>query len=605
MAFAKSIIDIILATKKTGNAPKEVAQDLSQATDAAGKNSEAAQRLNLAWKAAQASVTAAGVAFLKNVPAMVEQGNAINRSKDALVGYAGSANQAQLAIEAAQRATNFSITEFEAATNASRLYSMGLVDNAAEVEKLTKLATTLGGALGKEAGPALEEFSLLLANQSIQRLDTFGISSAEVRARMAELAVETGNTDREFLFMTATLEIAERQMNALSEAGFTATDNVSRLKAVARQAKEEFMGWLADGLMPVIDGLFGLADAVSGQEQAIFDSANTVEEYNAGIRALKGELGFLGIFIEELTETQFENAKLTAESNRLAEESALLAANEAAANQDLAASYEQINVSMSAVRAAINGRLGPAMAEYSENVATLEARNNLLKARLLELSGEGFDPLSEEVIGLTKEITANDQAILSETENLKKLTSEIIFNQIASQLNAEAALELGRALGLVDEQTYNTALAAENLAQQWDAQDGIIDGVISDTEGFAAAARDLRDGLLSIPTEVTTTVRVNEEKTVTTTVNQYQNTFQSTYSKYIPMQHGGTFTVDGTPGPDRVAVPLALTKDEEVTVTPRTGAKSGSGSGTEVRIGQVILNNELDMTVFTEQLKRI
>jgi len=62
---------------------------------------------------------------------------------------------------------------------ANKLMNMGLADSEEKAAKLANMATTLGIAMGKDAKGAMEEFTLMLANQSIPRLDTFGISSGK------------------------------------------------------------------------------------------------------------------------------------------------------------------------------------------------------------------------------------------------------------------------------------------------------------------------------------------------------------------------------------------------------------------------------------------
>ena len=140
------------------------------------------------------------------------------RTKHAFEMISGGAYDASENLDAMRRATRGAMSEQDMMASANQLLQMGLAGNAAELEQVTTMATRLGSAMGKEAGPAVQEFALMLANQSIPRLDTFGISASKVRARMEELQKATPGLSREMAFMTATMEEGEEAMGRLGEA---------------------------------------------------------------------------------------------------------------------------------------------------------------------------------------------------------------------------------------------------------------------------------------------------------------------------------------------------------------------------------------------------
>jgi len=79
------------------------------------------------------------------------------------------------------------VSDFQLMKSGAQLISMGLVDSAESAAKMSEMAVTLGAAMGTDATESMESFALMLANQSIPRLDTFGISSGKVRTRINEL----------------------------------------------------------------------------------------------------------------------------------------------------------------------------------------------------------------------------------------------------------------------------------------------------------------------------------------------------------------------------------------------------------------------------------
>lgn len=305
----RSILELLLRTKKSGTAAKDVSKDLKELKTASGKAGAAAEKLNLGLLAVKGAAITAGVAILGQIGPLMDLGARASRAETALVGLAGGAEEAAEAMEAVMRGAGGSIDRLAAATNASRLFAMGLATNSEEAEKLTRTAVTLGSAMGKGPQQAFEEFTLLLANQSILRLDTFGISAGAVRTRMAELAVEMPNVGREARFLQATMEFAEITMGKLSAAGFEATSSLDLLKAEATNARISIGQFLADGLLPIIDGFRSWKDASASFHEQSVVTFSTFEEYMDAIPTGT-------IMIGAWTEAEFEAARAAFEAER-------------------------------------------------------------------------------------------------------------------------------------------------------------------------------------------------------------------------------------------------------------------------------------------------
>ena len=115
--------------------------------------------------------------------------------------------------------------------SSSKLMSMGLAGSNEEAARLLEISTQLGSAMGVDATQAAEDFALMLANQSIPRLDTFGISSGIVRQRIEEMMAADQNLTREQAFLNATLEQAEITLGKVGEQGVGAAADMDRMKA--------------------------------------------------------------------------------------------------------------------------------------------------------------------------------------------------------------------------------------------------------------------------------------------------------------------------------------------------------------------------------------
>jgi hypothetical protein len=117
-----------------------------------------------------------------------------------------------------QEATNFTIPDTTLMSISNLYTQMGLATDPAEVARLAEMGATLGQAMGSSAEEAMRTFSFLLSNQSIELLDTFGISSGKVRERIQDLQKANGDLARDQAFVTAVLEEGALAMERLGDA---------------------------------------------------------------------------------------------------------------------------------------------------------------------------------------------------------------------------------------------------------------------------------------------------------------------------------------------------------------------------------------------------
>ena len=238
---------------------------------------------------------------------MVKLGVEVHRAEQAVIGFTGSAKAAKEAIAAVQAATGGAVSGMAAAQITSKLFAMGLAKTADEAAKLTDIAVTLGASMGKGPQEAFEEFTLLLANQSILRLDTFGISGSRVRTRITEMMAATKGLTREQAFLAAVMEESAGKMDALAAAGFEATSSIDVLNARLDDAKHSAATFLSDGLIPIIDGFMTMDKALEEHGRALVALSPNYEEY---IRLWGDQSLAFKAFEIKLNEADFAAAKL-------------------------------------------------------------------------------------------------------------------------------------------------------------------------------------------------------------------------------------------------------------------------------------------------------
>jgi len=137
----------------------------------------------------------------------------------------------------------------------NKLVAMGLADTEDKAAALSKMAVTLGTAMGGEATASMENFALMLANQSIPRLDSFGISSSKVRERINELMKADENLTREQAFLTATMEQGEAAMAKVGDVSGSTGIAMQQIRATFKNVTDQvgtaFLPILAKLLVPL------------------------------------------------------------------------------------------------------------------------------------------------------------------------------------------------------------------------------------------------------------------------------------------------------------------------------------------------------------------
>lgn len=140
---------------------------------------------------------------------------------------------------------------------ANKLMAMGLADTEEQAAKLSEMAVKLGTAMGEDATASMENFALMLANQSIPRLDSFGISSGRVRERILELMEADEDLTREQAFLTATMEAGEAAMEKVGDVSGTTGVAMQQVRATFTNVKDQigqaFIPILAKLLIPLGD----------------------------------------------------------------------------------------------------------------------------------------------------------------------------------------------------------------------------------------------------------------------------------------------------------------------------------------------------------------
>ena len=199
-------------------------------------------------------VAAAGAALAigKLAYSLGTEGETIVQTQKRFEAFVGGPQKAAAALADMQRATEGGLTSMSAMSTASMLLSMGLARNGEQAADLTRMALMLGPAY-RDASTNMQDFTMLLANQSVRRLDQFGLSIDAVKNKQKEFVA--AGMDSQLAFTNAVLEIGAQKMALLTAAGVEAATGAQRLTSSWADLRAEVAKGLAPGVSQFQTGL--------------------------------------------------------------------------------------------------------------------------------------------------------------------------------------------------------------------------------------------------------------------------------------------------------------------------------------------------------------
>lgn len=213
-----------------------------------------------------AAGAAGAVQVFKTAFEFAKEGDAIQRLEgklDSLTAKIGTTSQG--IITGMREATNGSVADLDLMNAAVTFLNMGFVNSQQGAEDLIQKIVLLKKPT-EDTSTAIENFSLMLANQSIARLDSFGISAGAVKERIDELQKANEGMTRQQAFTIATMEQMDVAIQNQGLSAETLGSSYDRLGAMLQNTTNDFKQLLDQGLNPVVAVLAG--DYNKATEQA-------------------------------------------------------------------------------------------------------------------------------------------------------------------------------------------------------------------------------------------------------------------------------------------------------------------------------------------------
>lgn len=147
---------------------------------------------------------------------MRDLGQTVTQTANTFTALQGGAQAAEITMNSLRTATRGLIDDTTLMGGASSMLRTGVAANNDELVRFMEMATALKKPTDS-AAEAIDNFTAMMANQSVLRLDSFGISSARVTARIEELIAAGQAAGREDAFRMAVLEEGAAAMDRLGD----------------------------------------------------------------------------------------------------------------------------------------------------------------------------------------------------------------------------------------------------------------------------------------------------------------------------------------------------------------------------------------------------
>lgn len=249
-----------------------------------------------------AAIALGGLVAADKLKDMARLGATAERVEKRFESFAEGAGGATAVLDAFQRGAGGAASQMQAMESASKLLQMGLVGNAAEMEQTVEMATRLGDQTAS-VGDRVADFAALLANQSIPRLDNFGIASGKVRKRVEALSA---TMSRDEAFKLAVMEEGAKSLQVLGDRTEDNLASFERMEAKVQDMTVAFGKALAPAIVLVVDALTGALNAITPFLEEAAEATKI-------IKGVKKESDDLSTSLKDFSEAEAEGADVATE----------------------------------------------------------------------------------------------------------------------------------------------------------------------------------------------------------------------------------------------------------------------------------------------------
>jgi len=355
----------------------------------------------------------------------------------------------------------------------------------------TEAALNMSAALGQDLQSSIIQVGKAL-NEPIEgaaALRRVGVQLTDAQEKQIKSFMEMNDVASA---QAVILQEFQVEFGGAAEAmGNTFKGAADRAKTAWGNLMEALGAGLNRDVKPVIETFTGMVNIVADNT----DAYNVLRDaFEAGIITQTEWGSIIGQVRRGMTtysEVLAENTYLSEQNSFAYSEASKWSAILADSQDDLAESGNAVAVSMSAVQEGIKSTITNAFDKYEDSLGDLSKKHDELTADLDFLNKYGWSPSRKSAEELTGAIDENEQAQLDAAAAMQETIDKMIFQRASADLDADATLELARAMGIMDEDSYNAAKAVDVLRKQFD--DGTIDA-----DEYAAKVAELSGKILGL-----------------------------------------------------------------------------------------------------------
>ncbi len=437
--------------------------------------------------------------------------------EEKFVAMAGGQQQASQMLVALQAATGNTVDEMALMAETSKMLGMGLASNAEEASELAMMAVRLGDA-EDTARDRMAKFNGLLANQSIEVLDTYNISSARVRARIIELQEATAGLSREEAFKIAVMEEGRIALERLGDAGLGAAQSVEQQRSAWQDLRVEIGRAYTGPVEGISQGLGNVTRKMANQLTAAREMRGEYSLLRLNIATVGEVLGFTNTIYDQ----HYEKQARIAENGRLVDRMlddvreglVELQGEPIQAMEELSRVTEASQKAFSNLKTAIGGALGEELDRFAEKQASARDRVAELSDKIADLEGRTYltGAQQSELEKLRGQLGDAQAAVEENAAAHEEATKRIVFGFMEQRLAMDgltqaelmALQDVANQWGLIDDATYTAIQGIDNVASAFE------DGKIS-VDGYGEALGRTGDAMRNLPSEHTFTLKLQTD----------------------------------------------------------------------------------------------
>lgn len=263
-------VKVVIAGQNNLSQPVgQATQSLRQLNQEASRTNQAFSQLKTVGMGLFAGASLAGVARMAED--LYQTGMNAQRAEMLFRSFGAQVGDTTALLERLRVTSRGVVTDVDLMNSASSFLSMGLAKNADEVNRLTDVAVTFAQAMGTDVASSISNLSALLSNQSLLRLDTLGISSAQVRELWNQY--KAAGVESSEAFTQAFLEVAEGKLPQMAQVADATVTEFQKLSTAMDNWWTDFGERFAQG----VNGLIGIAQNAGPIIQAALFGQTSVQ----------------------------------------------------------------------------------------------------------------------------------------------------------------------------------------------------------------------------------------------------------------------------------------------------------------------------------------